>query len=96
MLLQSQAHFHVLSEEDLYFARTKKGGLEVFGAFIHLVTQLQKRGDRGTHRMMNNKMAQLNQCPETASLQKPAKLIHVTSLLLQTKVYLFWPPHRIL
>jgi len=30
---------------------------------------------------------------ETASLEKLAKLIHVTALLLQTKVYLFWS-HR--
>jgi hypothetical protein len=30
------------------------------------------------------------QCVATASLEKLAKLIHVTSLLLQTKVYLFW------
>ncbi|MGQ9507602.1 MAG: hypothetical protein ACUVTB_07100 [Candidatus Bathycorpusculaceae bacterium] len=27
---------------------------------------------------------------QTASLEKLAKLIHVTALLLQTKVYLFW------
>jgi hypothetical protein len=27
---------------------------------------------------------------ETATLEKLAKLIHVTALLLQTKVYLFW------
>jgi len=27
---------------------------------------------------------------ETAGLEKLAKLIHVTALLLQTKVYLFW------
>jgi len=30
------------------------------------------------------------QSVETASLEKLAKLIHVTALLLQTKVYLFW------
>jgi len=27
---------------------------------------------------------------QTASLEKLAKLIHVTALLLQTKAYLFW------
>ena len=27
---------------------------------------------------------------KTATLEKLAKLIHVTALLLQTKVYLFW------
>jgi len=27
---------------------------------------------------------------ETASLEKLAKLIHITAPLLQTKVYLFW------
>jgi hypothetical protein len=27
---------------------------------------------------------------QTGSLEKLAKLIHVTALLLQTKVYLFW------
>ena len=31
-----------------------------------------------------------NQEVQTASLEKPAKLIHVTALLLQTKAYLFW------
>lgn len=29
-------------------------------------------------------------CMDEASLEKLAKLIHVTALLLQTKVYLFW------
>jgi len=28
----------------------------------------------------------------TASLEKLGKLIHITALLLQTKVYLFWRP----
>ncbi len=32
---------------------------------------------------------------ETATLEKLAKLIHVTALLLQTKVYLFWDSERI-
>jgi hypothetical protein len=31
---------------------------------------------------------------ETATLEKLAKLIHVTALLLQTKVYLFWKKHQ--
>jgi GNAT superfamily N-acetyltransferase len=30
------------------------------------------------------------QCVATASLEKLAKLIHVTAMLLQTKIYLFW------
>jgi hypothetical protein len=31
---------------------------------------------------------------QTASLEKLAKLIHVTALLLQTKVYLYWDRAR--
>ena len=31
---------------------------------------------------------------QTASLEKLAKLIHVTALLLQTKIYLYWDRAR--
>ena len=42
------------------------------------------------HACMHAKRELYRQRVKSATLEKLAKLIHVTALLLQTKVYLFW------
>ena len=71
--------FHSLSEEQLQDVRRafiKNGHLRFMKEFFY-------HQPYGKHELYRQRV-------ETAPLEKLAKLMHVTALLLQTKVYLFW------